>query len=123
MQHVQAVPRQVGLNRLDLVREAMLSLDPSKQVDEVYCDINGERYRTEEWGFALLRTADRMGTTAYTTAVGEWGDVGAASGALLMILAVQAWQRGYARGESSLVWSSSDGGLRAATVLQRSPSV
>lgn len=25
------------------------------RLDDVYCDINGERYRTEEWGLAMLR--------------------------------------------------------------------
>jgi 3-oxoacyl-[acyl-carrier-protein] synthase-1 len=88
-------------------------------IDDVYCDINGERHRSEEWGFALLRSQQLMRNITYTTPVGEWGDVGAATGALLIILALQAWQRGYSRGKLSLIWSSSDHGLRSAAVLER----
>jgi 3-oxoacyl-[acyl-carrier-protein] synthase I len=98
---------------------ALATVEPGRVVDDVYCDINGERYRTEEWGFALLRVQERLRSTTYKTPVGEYGDVGAATGALLLILAVQAWQRGYSSGDLSMVWSSSDRGLRSAAVLQR----
>lgn len=91
-----------------------------ERVDDVYCDLNGERYRTEEWGFALLRTQQAFrDASAARTAVSEWGDMGAASGALLMILALRAWARGYAQGPTALVWASSEGGLRGAVVLRR----
>jgi 3-oxoacyl-[acyl-carrier-protein] synthase-1 len=94
-----------------------------ERVNDVYCDLNGERYRTEEWGFALLRTQEafRDGSAAQT-AVSEWGDMGAASGALLSILALRAWARGYARGPTALVWASSEGGLRGAVLLRREKS-
>ncbi|HYO59312.1 beta-ketoacyl synthase N-terminal-like domain-containing protein [Archangium sp.] len=94
-----------------------------ERVDDVYCDLNGERYRTEEWGFALLRTQEAFrDVSAARTAVSEWGDVGAASGALLSILALRAWARGYARGPTALVWASSEGGLRGAVLLRRAES-
>lgn len=94
-----------------------------ERVDDVYCDLNGERYRTEEWGFALLRTQGAFGdVSAVRTAVSEWGDMGAASGALLSILALRAWARGYARGPTALVWGSSEGGLRGAALLRRTES-
>jgi 3-oxoacyl-[acyl-carrier-protein] synthase-1 len=87
-------------------------------VDEVYCDINGERYRSEEWGFVAMRlgTAFRD-ATAYRTAVNRWGDVGAATGALNLVLCAQAWQRAYARGPNAMIWGSSEGGLRSAVLL------
>lgn len=107
-----------GLSRA--VGEACASLGATELVDDIFCDINGERYRTEEWGFALLRNQARLRVTDYVTAVGECGDVGAASGTLGLTLALQAWQRGYARGQFSLVWASSDAGLRGAAVLQQS---
>jgi 3-oxoacyl-[acyl-carrier-protein] synthase I len=90
---------------------------PAEAIDEVYCDINGERYRTEEWVFTVLRVGAALRDTTYQTAVGSWGDVGAASGALLCVLAARAWQRRYAAGPRALVWCSSEGGLRAAAVL------
>ena len=92
-------------------------------VDAVYCDLNGERYRSEEWGFAALRCQDVFrDPSPRPNGVAAWGDAGAASGALLMVLAVQAWQRGYARGPRALVCAGSDGGLRAAAVLGQQES-
>jgi 3-oxoacyl-[acyl-carrier-protein] synthase I len=65
-----------------------------ERVDDIYCDINGERHRTEEWGFALLRTSELWrNPTAYRTAITEWGDMGAASGPRLVNLAIQAGLR------------------------------
>ncbi|WPB72814.1 hypothetical protein KYC5002_27575 [Archangium violaceum] len=94
---------------------------PDEALDAVYCDINGERYRTEEWGFAVLRTQRALRDFAYVAPVDCWGDVGAASGALSCVLATQAWARRYAKGPRALVWGSSESGLRAAAVLESSP--
>lgn len=91
---------------------------PREAADSVYCDLNGERYRSEEWGLALLRDASMVRDTTCTTAVGSWGDVGAASGPLLCMLAARAWARGYAKGPRALLWAGSEGGARAAAVLQ-----
>jgi 3-oxoacyl-[acyl-carrier-protein] synthase-1 len=86
--------------------------------DAVICDINGERYRSEEWGFACLRhSAAFDDPTDYWSPADCWGDTGAASGPLFAALACQAMARGYARGPRTLIWAASDGGLRAAAVL------
>lgn len=95
---------------------------PDEAIDATYCDINGERYRTQEWAFTLLRTPAAFRTTDYVSLVSSCGDVGAASGVLLCVLAVRAWARAYAKGRRSLVWCSSEAGLRSAAVLE-SPSV
>ena len=92
---------------------------PQEAVDTVFCDINGERYPSHEWGMAVLRTPEVFATTAYESPANLWGDMGAAWGALGCTLAVRAWARGYARGPRALVWGSSDGGLRGAVVLQQ----
>jgi 3-oxoacyl-[acyl-carrier-protein] synthase-1 len=93
---------------------------PEEQIDDIYCDINGERHRADEWGFTLLRrpAAFRDGS-AYDSPACAWGDVGAASAPLGCVLAIQAWRRGYARGQRALVWASSPAGLRGAVVLER----
>jgi 3-oxoacyl-[acyl-carrier-protein] synthase-1 len=91
---------------------------PDELIDEVYCDINGERYRSEEWGFVLMRTAQffRDGTQ-YQCPAAEWGDLGAASGALFTMLAISGLPR-RDRGEAlSMVWAGSERGTRAAAVL------
>jgi 3-oxoacyl-[acyl-carrier-protein] synthase-1 len=93
---------------------------PEEAVDDIYCDINGERHRSDDWGFMVLRVPNvfRDGTS-YVAPAGNWGDVGAASGALSCVLAVEALRRNYAKGPLSLVCASSDGGLRAALLLER----
>lgn len=91
---------------------------PDEAVDRLFCDINGERHRTEEWGFTALRAGAALRTTDYITPVACCGDVGAASGALLCALAVQAWARGYAAGPRAAILCSSDGGLRSAALLE-----
>jgi 3-oxoacyl-[acyl-carrier-protein] synthase-1 len=91
---------------------------PDEAIDDVYSDINGERYRTDEWGFAVLRLGRAIRQSGYHAPSTSWGDVGAASGTLGCVLAARSWSRGYAAGRSALVWGSSEGGLRGAIALQ-----
>lgn len=85
---------------------------------DVFCDINGERSRTDDWGFALLRAGALMRDgTSYKTSVGQLGDLGAASAAFNCVLATQAWRRKYAKGATALVWGASWTGLRCAAIL------
>ena len=93
---------------------------PQELISDVFGDINGERARTEDWGLALMRTADRFRDgTGYVTHTAACGDVGAASGALSCVLAVQAWRRAYANGSRALAWGGSWSGLRGVAVLER----
>lgn len=93
---------------------------PDERAEGLYGDINGERHRSEDWGFALLRCPDLVRDgSAYLTPASAFGDVGAATGAMGALLATVAWARGYACGPRALIWAGSDGGLRAAALLQR----
>lgn len=85
----------------------------------IYCDINGERYRSEEWGMAALRLPAPLCGADYIAPAASWGDVGAASGPLFCALAVRSWARSYAPGPRSLVWAGSEAGLRSAVILER----
>lgn len=107
----------VGMSEAVLRAATGLSL-PVEAADTVYCDINGERYRSEEWGFFAMRAHRTMRSLAYEAPSGSWGDVGAAFGALAGVLCVQSFARGYARGPRALVMAGSEGGLRGAMVLQ-----
>ena len=107
----------------EAVRSAARELRlPTEGVDATYCDINGERYRSEEWGFVLLKVPQVFRDTSYVAPADCWGDVGAASGPLLCTLAVQSWKRGYAAGPRALVFAGSENGLRGAVVLETPPS-
>lgn len=96
---------------------------PEEAIDDTWCDLNGERYRTDEWSQVLLRLPhvfrQKHGVAvSFQTAVSSWGDVGAATGALLAILASRSWERAYSRGERILLVAGSEQGLRSAVVLE-----
>ncbi len=111
-----------GIALHDAVTQATSGLSlPADAADAVYCDINGERYRSEEWGFFALRGYRAIRSLAYLAPCDCWGDVGAAFGPLASILAIQSFVRGYAAGPRALIMAGSEGGLRGAICL-RSPS-
>lgn len=91
---------------------------PDQAIDLLYTDINGERYRSEEWGFVALKTPGLWKTLVYEAPSDCVGDIGAAFGAFAGILAVQSYRRGYARGPKAMVLAGSDSGLRGAMVLE-----
>ena len=91
---------------------------PQELITATYCDLNGERYRSEEFLYALLRTgAAFVKAHDYIAPADCWGDVGAASGPLFAVLAVASGLRGYAKGDYPLLWAGSDSGYRAAVLL------
>ena len=110
----------LGTGLTSVVRSAAGALFPgSGKINSVICDINGERYRGEEWGFACLRLSQHFDDPlGYDSPADCWGDVGAASGPLFAMLACQAIARGYDKGPWTLLWASSEGGLRGAAVLE-----
>jgi 3-oxoacyl-[acyl-carrier-protein] synthase-1 len=100
--------------------ETLLDDQPLGAVfDGFYCDQNGETYRADEMGFMLARTNERFSDPAAFVAPADcWGDVGAASLPLFIALAVEAADRGYARGPVSVHLAGSESGLRAGFRLR-----
>jgi 3-oxoacyl-[acyl-carrier-protein] synthase-1 len=81
----------------------------------VICDLNGESYRAFEWGVARTRMGEVFSALRRVVVpAASLGDVGAATGGVLLASALAALQRGYAPAEEAIVWSASDGPLRAA---------
>jgi 3-oxoacyl-[acyl-carrier-protein] synthase-1 len=92
---------------------------PTERIDHVICDMNGEPYRADEYGFSVARLARRFENASDFVAPADcWGDIGAASGPLFANLVVAAGQRGYARAKYNLLWTSSESGERSAAILQ-----
>jgi 3-oxoacyl-[acyl-carrier-protein] synthase I len=101
------------------VQSAIDSLGAGQKINDVICDVNGERYRGEEWGFVCLRLSQYFDDpTAYVSPADCWGDLGAASAPLFAILACQAAQHGYAKGPRTMLSASSEHGLRGVAVLE-----
>jgi 3-oxoacyl-[acyl-carrier-protein] synthase-1 len=100
-------------------REALAGLPPGRHVTDVFCDMNGEPYRADEFGFACLRTKEAFVSASDFVAPADcWGDVSAASAMLGLVLAAIAWQKRYAKGPYALVWASSESGERGAALLE-----
>jgi len=99
-------------------RQALRALPNNNKVDFSICDMNGEAYRADEFGFTLARTTRSfVDATSFLSPADCWGDVGAASGPLYVMLAATAAKKKYAIGPHTLVWASSETGERLAALL------
>lgn len=109
----------IGLGLTAAFHDAFSMLPDGEAVSDIYCDLNGEPYRADEYGFACLRRGSRLTSASDFHAPADClGDVSAAGGPLSIALSAIAGLKGYANGPWSLVWGSSEGGERAAALLQ-----
>lgn len=108
----------IGEGLTAAIRGAIAPLRPHERINGTICDLNGERYRSEEFTFALTRThLAFVDAHDFTTPTDCWGDVGAASGPLFAVLAISSGIRGYAKGSKTLLWAGAESGQRAAVLL------
>jgi 3-oxoacyl-[acyl-carrier-protein] synthase-1 len=108
----------IGEGLTTAFRAALSALPSGVRVSDVYCDMNGEPYRADEFGFAVLRTKEAFVSASDFVAPADcWGDVAAAGGPLHLVLACVAGAKSYARGPVTLAWASGEGGERSAALL------
>ncbi|EDW6360627.1 hypothetical protein YN28_003415 [Salmonella enterica subsp. enterica] len=99
--------------------QAAMSAAGNPLLQSVISDVNGEPYRADEMGFALLKLSYRLaeGSTRETPVLAS-GDLGSAG--LLTHLALVAWQlRSSIRTGNVLILSSSDDERRGAVVVSK----
>ena len=109
----------IGEGLTQALRRALDEVSAAGVIDNVVCDMNGEAYRADEYGFSGLRVRDRLrDPTDFAAPADCWGDVGAAGLPLHLLLAASACRKGYAKGPLTLLWGSSDGGERGAAVIR-----
>jgi 3-oxoacyl-[acyl-carrier-protein] synthase-1 len=110
----------IGEGLTEAIRRATAPLRlPEQKIVTTYCDINGERYRSEEFLYVPLRHwGPFVDANTYEAPADCWGDVGAASIPLYITLSVVSARRRWARGRHVLVWASSEGGTRGAITLE-----
>ena len=115
----------LGKGLTEVFRKVFAQLPATtERIDHIICDMNGEPYRADEYGFSIARLSQRFeDASAFIAPADCWGDVGAASGPLFVNLVVAAGQRGYAKARYNLVWTSSESGERSAAILQNELSV
>jgi 3-oxoacyl-[acyl-carrier-protein] synthase I len=108
----------VGKGLTEAIRKAVRELpSPTDKIDRTVCDMNGEPYRADEYGFAIARLSQRFtDASAFIAPADCWGDVGAASGPLFAVLIAGARSEkpGY-----SLLWTSSESGERCAAIVEQ----
>jgi 3-oxoacyl-[acyl-carrier-protein] synthase-1 len=91
-----------------------------KRPDVVLCDLNGESYRSTEWGYAMTRAfRDGQPVPPLMHPADCVGDVGAAIGGILVGLGAFVMKKNLAPWKAALVWCSSDNGERAACAITK----
>ena len=114
----------IGDGQSQALRRALEVVPGEGVIDNVVCDMNGEAYRADEYGFCGLRVRDRLrDPTDFLAPADCWGDVGAAGLPLHLLLAASACRKGHAKGPLTLLWGSSDGGGRGAAVIRADVAV
>lgn len=97
---------------------ALERLPPGECVHNVFCDLNGEPYRADEYGFTVLRKGARFRAASDFVALADcWGDVGAAGVPLHIAIAAICHRKRYGKGRWSMVWASSESGERGAALI------
>jgi 3-oxoacyl-[acyl-carrier-protein] synthase-1 len=84
-------------------------------------DLNGEPYRSEEYGYLVTRALSGVVQTPFRLwhPADAIGDTGAASAAVSIAAGARALARGYARTSDVLIFASSEAGLRGTVFLRK----
>ncbi|HET9386081.1 MAG TPA: beta-ketoacyl synthase N-terminal-like domain-containing protein [Gemmatimonadales bacterium] len=108
----------IGEGLTSAFREGLAGLPPGARVTDVYCDMNGEPYRADEFGFACLRTKEAFESASdFVAPADSCGDVSAASASLHLALSVIAARKSYANGPFAFLWASSESGERGSALV------
>ena len=98
----------------------ILDNSSNKNFESVYCSLNGESYYAFEWGIQVTRLNSAFDKLANLEHPAEYvGDIGAATGGLLIASATNALQNGLNESNNALLWSSADTEQRMALCLER----
>jgi 3-oxoacyl-[acyl-carrier-protein] synthase I len=98
-------------------------LPPGARAGTTWCDLNGEPWRADEWGYAYLRTSDRHGEPLRLRHPADaLGELGAATGTMLVLLAALDLAHPRTVAQSALVFAASDTRPhRAACLVSKRP--
>lgn len=114
----------IGRGLTSLFRSLREAVQPGCRIDHLVCDMNGEPYRADEFGFATARVGELFrDPSRFETPSTCWGDVGAASGPLFLALADASVRRSYNRGPWLAGFTSAETGERSGFLARAlSPS-
>jgi 3-oxoacyl-[acyl-carrier-protein] synthase-1 len=100
------------------VTEALVGLESNEmEIKTVFSSMNGENHFAKEWSVAYLRNQEKINTDfAMEHPADCFGDIGAASGPVMIGLALTGFAKDYIK-RPALVYASSDRAPRAACVV------
>ena len=83
-------------------------------------DLNGNEHRAMDWGCAVTRfhSGCRIDDRPLWLPAVSFGEVGAATGAVAMCMAIRGFEREYGYGETVLLWLASENGERGVIILK-----
>jgi 3-oxoacyl-[acyl-carrier-protein] synthase-1 len=97
-------------------------LVPGERAGVTWCDLNGEAWRADEWTYAYLRTSDRHGEPLRLRHPADClGDLGSATGAMLVALAALDLAHPRSDATAALVFTASDTRPNRSACIVRRP--
>ena len=109
----------IGEGLTSLFLSLAKGLDSGVRVDHLVCDMNGEPYRADEFGFAVVRAGQLFHRPSqFATPASCWGDVGSAAGPLFLLLCHAAERGKYSRGPVAAAFTSAESGERSGFVAR-----
>lgn len=111
-----------GNGLTDAIRSVLKAADNTSSVSLTVCDLNGERYRANEWGLAMSRSfGSGLPSARLWHPADCFGDCGAATGAVNLVFGALALARHNLPDGQVLTWGASDDGQRGAALLAAVP--
>lgn len=111
-----------GHGLTEAIREAYATRLGQCQIKNIYCDFNGESGYAFEVGLVTSRLASVFEDTDEICHPADcYGDVGSASGGVLMAFAIDEFQKQCHKAQGALLWTSADNGSRMAVLLEPVP--
>jgi 3-oxoacyl-[acyl-carrier-protein] synthase-1 len=93
---------------------------PERAIHWALTDVANERHRVDEWMYAAARNHLAFAPEAkHDQPLLKTGDLGAASAAVLVVMAATRWQTGCAVGDVAVIATQSDGPERGAMVVSK----
>lgn len=99
---------------------AILSTEQLETFDGIcICDVNGEPWRSQDWGAARARLGGKLGDgVRWLFPAESLGDTGCAGAAIAVCIGSRALHRGYADSDAVMITSTSDGGAVGSLCLR-----
>jgi 3-oxoacyl-[acyl-carrier-protein] synthase I len=117
---IHSQKNSTGEGLTQAIETALNATQPPPGIDTVYGSLNGESYYAFEWGVTLTRLNAALATTQPLIHPADAvGDIGAATGGLLLACATEAFKKHPEAHATSLVWTSANNGHRMALTLQK----